>query len=247
VSGVTNPLSVSLDNLAGRPPTLRLIGAVRRSATVDTRYRRPLEVEVAGANGKPVEGATVTFTLGAAAAGGGAAASSSAGASFIGGSAQATETTGASGIATSPTVVADATAGTFTATASTSGTTRVVSVPLRNLAGKPTTVTAGAASSESATVGARFPIRLAVTVTDSDRNPIAGVPVTFTASARGPSGTFTRPHGSAYTITVRTNASGIAVASAFTANGSSGGYIVKATVKGAEAVAFALVNEPPSP
>ena len=44
---------------------------------------------------------------------------------------------------------------------------------------------------------------------------------------------------------MRTNASGIAVAPAFTANGTTGGYIVKATVKGAAPAAFALVNQPP--
>jgi hypothetical protein len=44
-------------------------------------------------------------------------------------------------------------------------------------------------------------------------------------------------------ITVRTNASGIAVAPVFTANPERGGYVVKATVTHAQSAAFALVNQ----
>jgi hypothetical protein len=44
------------------------------------------------------------------------------------------------------------------------------------------------------------------------------------------------------TVKVKTNACGIAVAPAFTANHLPGGYIVKASVKHAESAAFALVN-----
>jgi hypothetical protein len=48
-----------------------------------------------------------------------------------------------------------------------------------------------------------------------------------------------------YTVKVKANACGIAVAPAFTANHQPGGYIVKATVKPARPAAFALVNEAP--
>ena len=51
------------------------------------------------------------------------------------------------------------------------------------------------------------------------------------------------PH--ADTVKVKTNACGIAVAPAFTANDTHGGYIVKATVGHARPAAFALVNEAP--
>ena len=70
--------------------------------------------------------------------------------------------------------------------------------------------------------------------------------VTFTAPIGGASGTFSRAkHRHSHAVHLRTNASGIAVAPAFTANGTTGGYIVKATVRGAAPAAFALVNQPP--
>ena len=200
-------------------------------------------------HGKPLQGQTVTFTLGAAgggSAGAGGTGSGSAGASFPGGSTQATATTNASGIATSPRFEANTTAGTFTATAAVTGSTATASIHLDNLAGAPDAVAAGVAATEATSVGSRFPIPLAVTVTDKYDNPVAGVLVTFTAPAGGASGTFSSSrHRHSHAVRVRTNASGIAVAPAFTANGTTGGYIVKATVKGAAPAAFALVNQPP--
>jgi protocatechuate 3,4-dioxygenase beta subunit len=235
VAGVTNPTSFSLDNLAAKAPTVSRVGSAGGSATVGARYRSPLRVKVLGATGEPVLGATVTFTLGSSASGG------AAGASFAGGSEQATETTDASGLAASPRFTANTTAGTFTATAAMAGSDRTASFTLHNKAGRPATIAAGAASTESTAVRSRFPIRLAVTVTDSHTNPVAGALVTFSAPARGPSGTFTGSR----TVRVRTNASGVAVAPAFSANGRQGGYVVKATVDHARPAAFALVNEPP--
>ena len=79
--------SRSTTSPAGRPrwprtrrgPTRRLPSAT----TIASRSRS----RVLGGNGKPMQGATVTFTLGSAGDGGGAARGSSAGASFVGGSA----------------------------------------------------------------------------------------------------------------------------------------------------------------
>jgi hypothetical protein len=161
-------------------------------------------------------------------------------------------TTNAAGISTSPRFEAGTTAGRFTATAALTdgttprGSTRAVSFPLRNLAGAASTVTAGAAASESAATGAAFPIRLAVTVTDAHANPVSGALVTFSAPGRGPSGTFTRSHRRRSRIVrITTNAAGVAVAPAYRANGHPGGYVVKASVKHAGAAAFALVNLSP--
>ncbi len=239
----------ALDNLAARPPAIRPSRPDPTWATVGARYRRPLRVTVVAADGKPVQGAAVTFTLGAAAAGGGGGASSStgsAGASFVDGSGQATETTDAAGAAVSPVFTANTVAGSFTATASVSGTTKDAAFPLRNLAGRPITISAGAAASEQTTVKTRFPIRLAVTVTDKNANPVAGAIVTFTAPASGASGRFAlAPARRSRTVRVRTNSAGIAVAPAFIAGKAPGGYVVAATVKGA-AAAFALVNQPPA-
>ena len=164
----------SLDNLAGKPPTILVAGKAKRSATVGARYAAALKVKVRDGNGEPLQGVSVTFTLGS---GGGAGSAAAAGASFVGGSSQATETTNPAGIATSPRLTANTTAGTLTATATTAGTTKAASFALRNLPGKPATIAAGVAAAESTTIGTRFPIRLAVTVTDKDGNTVAGVTV----------------------------------------------------------------------
>jgi protocatechuate 3,4-dioxygenase beta subunit len=201
-----------------------------RTASVGTRFRQPLRARVRDAARRPVEGASVTFTLPAAASG--------AGASFLGGDSQATRLTDAKGRVTSPPLIANKTAGHFTATAAVTGSARSVSYPLRNLAGAPDAINAGAASGQSAPVGARFPIRLAVTVTDADDNPVAGALVTFAAPAHGPSGRFTRGGRS---VKARTNGNGVAIAPVFIANGTRGGYIVTAVTGGQRAV-FALVN-----
>jgi protocatechuate 3,4-dioxygenase beta subunit len=200
-----------------------------QTATVGTRYRRPLTARVVDANGRPIEGAGVTFTLPAAATG--------AGATFLGGESQATRLTDATGRASSPPLVANTTAGRFTAGAAVTGSSGSVSYVLRNVAGTPAAVSAGGGSGQSAPVASRFPIRLAVTVTDANENPVAGAVVTFTAPARGPSGRF----GGRRIVRVETNSNGVAIAPAFTANRTPGGYVVTATAGGQRA-AFALVN-----
>ena len=236
---------------AGIPAAIRVLGRASQAATVATRYKHPLEVRLLDARGTPLQGVSVTFTLGAG-GGGSSPPGAGAGASFSGGASQATVTTTAAGIATSPRFEAGTAAGRFTATAALTdsaasrGSTRAVSFPLRNLAGPASTVAAGAAASESAAAGGGFPIRLAVTVTDAHANPVAGALVTFSAPSRGPSGTFARsPVGRSRIVRIRTNASGVAVAPAYTANRKPGGYVVRASAKHATAAAFALVNLPP--
>jgi adhesin/invasin len=232
VAGISESIGYSLHNVAEKI-TIAATTRATRAATVAAGYRRPLQVRVLDGGGRPVEGASVTFTLASSASG--------AGASFVGGGSQATELTDASGLAGSPPLRANNTAGRFAATATVAGATEPVSFSLRNLAGPPAAIAAGVAASESTPVASRFPIRLAVTVTDASNNPVGGARVTFTAPARGPSGHFRR---ATRTVRVTTNASGIAVAPTFTANSVQGGYVVTARVSGAKRpAAFALVNE----
>jgi len=119
--------------------------------------------------------------------------------------------------------------------------------PLAGLAGRPAKILAGAGATQSTPVGARFPIRLAVTVTDAEKSPVPGVLVTFSAPTRGASGRFaTRSRGShPPSVEVRTDACGIAVAPPFVANDEKGGYIVKAGAEHVRSAAFALVNTRP--
>jgi hypothetical protein len=260
------------NSAAGIPARITAIAPKSRSVGVTGRYPQPLQVKVLDLSGNPVAGATVTFTLGsgnANACGTSAAAS----ASFIGGGAQATAITGASGMAASPPFTAGSAAGSFTATATLAGkepssgsgretptvpgsdAPKAVSFALSSLAGKPRKITLGVGSTQSTVAGRSFPIRLAVTVTDAEKNPVPDAQVTFSAPTRGASGRFTthspgsQRHRSRVshpdTIKVKTNACGIAIAPAFTATHLPGGYIVKAAVKDARPAAFALVNEAP--
>jgi hypothetical protein len=229
VSGVSTAATYTLANHAA-VATIAASPAAQ-SAQVKGQFARPLRARVRDGAGKPIEGATVTFTLPQAASG-------EAGAAFLDGSSQATATTDARGRASSPRLVANAVAGHFAATAAV-GSTRA-RYTLRNRPGEATTVTAGAASGQSVRTGARLPIRLAVTVSDAEQNPVAGALVVFVAPTQGPSGHF---GARSRVVRVKTNADGIAVAPPFTANGKPGGYIVTATVAGTRAhAAFALVN-----
>jgi hypothetical protein len=240
VPGGISPVSYVLRNLAG---TLAATRTVLVTA-VNQRYRERLRARVLGAKGQPVDGVTVTFTITKAASG--------AGATFPDGTGQATATTNEAGWATSPALEANSTAGSFTASASSAGIGKAVGYRLRNRAGRPDSITAGAASGESTALGTRFLIRLAVTVVDSDDNPVIGAIVTFTAPAQGPSGRFAihparRPRlaRKSRVVRVRTDGDGIAVAPPLTANTTPGGWVVTATVAGSRLhTAFALVNKP---
>ncbi len=267
-------VSFSLTNTAtGIPARIVALALKSRSASIMSRYPHPLQVKVLDSGGDPVAGTAVTFTLGSGASSAcGTTTSSSAGATFTGTGAQATAMTGATGVASSPLLTANSTAGSFTATAAVSGkeptgglgkessgasgggAATPVSFSLSNLAGKPTKLTPGVGSTQSTPAGTSFPIRLGVTVTDAQKNPVPGALITFSAPRAGASGRFTvrsrGPHHRArvshpYTVKVKTNACGIAVAPAFTASDTRGGYIVKATVKHARAAAFALINVAP--
>jgi protocatechuate 3,4-dioxygenase beta subunit len=208
------------------------------TATVNSRYRTPLEARVLDASGQPVEGASVTFSV--------QPSDSGAGATFVGGAAQATELTDANGVATSPPLLANKTAGTYSATATAAGGSQAATYTLENRAAAPAAITAGAASGESTPARTRFPVRLAVTVVDKDGNAVAGATVVFSAPAHGPSGRFAVRKGTTTrTVRVETNGKGIAVAPPFAAGATPGGYVVTAVVKGtAERAAFALVNRP---
>jgi hypothetical protein len=120
--------------------------------------------------------------------------------------------------------------------------------------GKPVELTPGVGSRQSTTVATRFPIPLSVTVTNADGNPVPRTAITFSAPTAGASGRFTlssrEPHhraliSYAHTVTVMTDACGIAVAPPLTANDTQGGYIVEAAAKHIRPAAFALVNEAP--
>jgi adhesin/invasin len=235
-AGVAPVASYLLDNSASTV-TLRTMSTHDPKAVVDTRYRSLLQARLLDASGRPLEGATVTFAV--------TAADNGAAATFLGGTGQATVNTDAAGVAIAPPLIANKTAGAFTATATASGA-RPRRYALENVAAAPASITAGAASGQSTVVGSRFPIPLAVTVTDKNGNPVAGAIVIFTAPASGASGEFAmRRHLRTAKTRVRSNGKGIAVAPPFTADTTVGGYAVTVSVKGRSVrTAFSLLNLP---
>jgi protocatechuate 3,4-dioxygenase beta subunit len=251
-AGAPTIATFALDNHAA-VSTVKVVGVKDESATVNTRYLHSLHASVLDASGQPVEGVQVTFTL--------TAADNGATATFLGASSPATELTDAQGVATSPPLLANKTAGAFTATAAITGKATPVSYRLTNRAGAPYELQAGAADGETSDVGRRFPVRFAVTVTDKNGNPVPGVTIAFTAPAYGASGHFILAQTpksktarrstlrakvttrSSRVARARTNAVGVAIAPPFTANTIAGDYIVNASIRGkAERVAFALDN-----
>jgi hypothetical protein len=240
VADVMRPVTFSLRNLPVPASSISAWGDPAANAPVESSFRDRLHARVVDGRGSPVAGAAVTFALGSGAGGGAAGA---AGATFTGGSAQATAVTGANGVATSPLITANGVAGSYAATATSTAAPGTADYPLRNLAGKPKTVTAGAATGETAKVGARFPVRPAVVVDDAKGNAVPGAVVTFSVPSSGAGGRFA---GHRRTVKVKTDAAGVAVAPSFVANRVAGGYVIRATVPGARPAAFALVNLPKS-
>ncbi len=227
-AGVATPASFRLTNLPGPPASVSAAAGTPQSATINATFTTALQAAVNDASGNPVSGVTVTFT----ASGTGARAAFS-------GSATATAVTNASGIATAPALTANGVTGNYTVTASVSGLASLADFSLTNISAIPASVIATAGTPQSATVNAAFATALQATVKDASSNPVSGVTVTFTAPATGASAAFS---GSA-TATATTNASGIATASALTANGQAGSYTVTASVAGVTSPAsFSLTN-----
>ena len=121
-------------------------------------------------------------------------------------------------------VIANATVGSYTVTASAGG--QSASFSLSNTTIK--IVFASGGTPQSAPVGTTFPIPLQVTVLDSSGNPVPNTSVNFSAPQTGASATFpfgTRPR-------CDSNAAGVANVTA-TANNTPGTYTVTASVSGA--------------
>ncbi len=103
-----------------------------------------------------------------------------------------------------------------------------------------TKLTVSAGNNQSASVGTSFFNSLAILATDANDAPVPNTSVTFTAPGSGASGTFT---GGSATVTVVTDAGGVANAPIFTANGTAGSYQVSASATGvATPATFSLTN-----
>jgi hypothetical protein len=226
----------SIPGSTSPPPTVTITATsgTGQSATINSPFGATLVATVT-TGGTPTMGATVTFTAPATGASG----------TFAGGGNTATVTTIANGMATSPTFTANATAGpAYTVTATVAGAASPADFSLTNNAGPAAGLSCTSGTPQSATIDTGFGATLGVQVVDSAGNSVndSGVGVTYTAPAQtGASATFA---GGVNTAT--TNASGMAISAAVSANGIAGGpYVVTASATiGAtmKACDFSLTN-----
>ena len=117
------------------------------------------------------------------------------------------------------------------------------------ITGVPAGISVLAGDAQSAEVGTVFPLPLSALVVDNGSNPVAGVVVTFTAPASGPSLSFAATGTNVETVT--TGADGVAtssmmtansIASAYTGGGSLSSYMVTASAPGLGSVSYSLTN-----
>jgi adhesin/invasin len=215
VNGVAAPAVFNLISVAG--PAAALVPSAGNSQSVVVRkaYPTALAVQLVDRFGNPVHqsGVTVTFAV---------VASGKAGRSFAD---KTTVTTNAQGIATAPTLTANTHAGSFTVTARASSLTAATFNLDSGASAAADPVVSG---SQSARVGQLYGKPLEAVVHDAFGNPVSGVAVTFTAPTSGPGGSF----AGQTSITVLTNADGVAIAPAFTANTHAGRFVVIVTASG---------------
>jgi hypothetical protein len=228
-SSAFGSVAFSLNNSASGLAATVAAQSGAQSAQVGARYPQPLTAVVRDANGTPVAGAAVTFSLGT-------------GATFDGGQGQATEQTDATGTATSPRFTAAAVPGAFTASASVQGVVDPALYSMNNLAAPPQRLTALMPVTQQAAVGGHFAKALEVRIRTATGAPVSGATVTFVlGGAQGAAGASFA--GGAAQATATTGANGVAVSPHLIANTVAGSYTAAATTPGAaSAASFALRN-----
>ena len=228
--GASAPATFSLTNTIGSAAAITVSSGSPQSTPINTVFPAPLVAKVADLGGNPVSGAAVTFTAPASGASG----------VFVNGTGTETDTTDANGLATSSTFTANGVAGANTVSATVAGVTGAANFNLTNVAGAPASIVVASGSPQSTAVNTVFAVPLAASVLDASSNPVGGVVVSFTAPTSGASGTFA---GGASSANATTDATGTAIAPAFTANGITGSYSVVASVPGISISAnFSLTN-----
>jgi adhesin/invasin len=132
--------------------------------------------------------------------------------------------------------------GAYTLTATGSDVASATSNSFNITAGVPTSILATGGTPQDAIIQTVYIVPLQATITDTNSNPVSGVPVTFTAPTSGPSGTF----GGQPTFTINTDTQGHASA-VITANSIAGTFGVvaaSAALTGSPSAVFSLTNLP---
>jgi adhesin/invasin len=168
ISGVSNAFTISPANSS---IVITAIQGNGQSAVVGGPYSGPLQVMVADVYGNLISGAAVTFT----------APSTGASATFSG---PATVMTGADGLATSPALTANSTAGTFQVSATTTGAATPALFTLTNIAATPNSLLFVQQPTDTV-AGQTITPAVTVQLADSTGQPVhtAGVPIAVQANA----------------------------------------------------------------
>ncbi len=220
------PVTFSLTNTAV-PSAITVLAGSGQTATVNSAYHAPLQAVVTDADGNPVSGITVVFTLPTSGPGG----------SFTG---SATVLTNANGVASAPGVMANTQAGTFIVRALVAGVASGARFSLSSIAAAPAAIAPLAGAGQAAKVNTAFTKVLQARVTDAFGNPVAGAGDVHGARRR-PGATF----AGKLTASAVTNSNGVASAPALTTNTHAGNFVVTASVGGVTTPAsFSLTTLP---
>ncbi|CAN5138720.1 hypothetical protein BH09MYX1_BH09MYX1_05330 [soil metagenome] len=219
-NGAAKPVSFALTNTAGAPAALVVSGlSSPQSAPINSAFPLPLVATVVDADGNPIAGAIVTFTV--------------PGAVPTGTVSSGTATTDANGQA-KVLATAGATVGSYTVVVSTTGAANAA-ITLNNTGIAPNTLAIDTGNPQSTTVATAFGQPLVVKVLGPNSLPVVGATVSFNAPATGASATLSAP-------TAITNGQGLAQVVA-TAGQKSGTFLVQASLLGTSAeVAFQLTS-----
>ncbi|HEX6750713.1 MAG TPA: Ig-like domain-containing protein, partial [Longimicrobium sp.] len=234
-SGRTGKVQIVVN--PGAAASMTANSATTQSANAGTAVAAPPSVIVKDALNNPVPGVSVTFTTGATS---GTVSDGSTTGSAV------TITTNASGIATLTSWTVGNTVGVDSVTASSTGLTDVVFTATVT-PGAPASMTANSAPTQSDTVGKPVAAPPSVLVKDALNNPVPGVTVTFNVTAGG--GSVNNGSTSGASVTVNTDASGIATLASWTLGTASGtsNNTVKASATGLTDVTFTATAEPDVP
>ena len=231
VAGVSFPAVYVLTNLVGVPARITPSAGTPQSTVVNTVFPVALSVSVKDSSGNGVSGAVVTFTAPASAPGG----------AFYGGLRSTVTAAAGNGIATAPSFIAGSLAGSYQVSATVDGVPAPALFDLTNTPGAVGSVVPTAGTPQSTVVASVFPVRLAVQLRDAAGNPVSDCPVIFSSPVAGAGGSFAQ----GVTDSPRTDVSGIAIASPFSANTIAGTFSVTASAPGASLPAtFQLTNTP---
>ena len=177
------PVTLYLTNTAGSgvPAVVQAESGTPQTTTVSSAFA-PLVAGVADGTGAPLSGVSVTFT----------APSTGASAKFASsGTNIETDVTNSSGLATSSTLTANSTTGTFTVNATVAGVAAPAAFSLTNsTSSSPAAVIATGGTPQRAAISSSLSAKLVATVVDAAGIPLSGVSVTFAAPASGASGSF---------------------------------------------------------